>query len=164
VLLHSTVARKGVHPSVYGDAQQMPLSENTLCCPVSPYGVTKLAGEPIDVYGDGAQTRDFTFVADIVEGIVRASSAPGGAVINLGGGQRVTLLEAMETRAQVTGCTPVTRTKPSQPGDARDTRADIALARRYLDFAPRVGLADGLAAEWAWLTDLERSRSSGGNQ
>ena len=191
--------------SVYGDAQQMPLSENTLCRPVSPYGVTKLAGEhlfglyakacqlhtvslrfftvfgprqrpdmafnkfmrgllagrPIDVYGDGTQTRDFTFVADIVEGIVRAPSAPRGAVINLGGGQRVTLLEALETLAQVTGYTPVTRTKRSQPGDARDTWADIALARRYLDFAPRVGLAEGLAAEWEWLTGLERSRPSG---
>ena len=58
-----------------------------------------LRDEPIDVYGGGEQTRDFTFVADIVEALVRAPEAPGGSVINVGGGQRVTLLEALDVLA-----------------------------------------------------------------
>jgi len=191
--------------SVYGDAEQMPFREDAVCRPVSPYGVTKLAGEhlfslyakardlhtvslrfftvfgprqrpdmafhkfmrailagrPIDVYGGGTQTRDFTFVADIVEGIVRAPAAPPGAVLNLGGGHRVTLLEALDTLARVTGRAPRTRTEPSQPGDARDTWADITLARRHLAYSPSVSLAEGLAAEWEWLSSLESAKPSG---
>jgi nucleoside-diphosphate-sugar epimerase len=185
--------------SVYGDCPVMPLREDAMCEPVSPYGVTKLAGEhlcglyakahglhtvalrfftvfgprqrpdmafhrfmralmrdePIDVYGSGQQTRDFTFVADIVEALVRAPEAPVGSVINVGGGHRVTLLEALDLLANVAGRAPLLRMKGPEPGDARDTWADLRRAHEYLDYAPRVGLRDGLAAEWDWIREQE---------
>ena len=112
-----------------------------------------LRDEPIDVYGGGEQTRDFTFVADIVEALARAPEAPVGSVINVGGGHRVTLLEALEVLAGVAGRTPRLRMKEPEPGDAHDTWADLRRAHDYLGYAPRVGLRDGLAAEWDWIRE-----------
>lgn len=185
--------------SVYGDVDELPLREDGPLSPVSPYGVTKLAGEQlarlygngrglhvvtlrfftvfgprqrpdmafhkfmrallddqvIDLYGNGSQTRDFTYVADIVAGIVTAADAPGGSVINLGGGHRVTLLEAVAALAGVAGKEPRLREQPVQTGDARDTWADLSRARELLGYAPATSLADGLAAEWVWLRSQE---------
>ena len=182
--------------SVYGDVTTMPLREDGPCRPISPYGVTKLAGEhlcrlyatgrglhtvclrfftvfgprqrpdmafnlfmhalrdgrEISVYGGGEQTRDFTFVDDIVAGIVAAHAAPSGSIINLGGGHRVSLLEALETLADVTGITPRLVSAAAQTGDARDTWASLERARALLGYQPRTSLADGLAAQWEWLT------------
>jgi len=184
--------------SVYGDAVALPLREDAECRPVSPYGVTKLAGEhlcrlyaktrglhavalrfftvfgprqrpdmafhkfmrailgrrPIDVYGDGDQTRDFTFVDDIVSGVLAARDAPSGSVINLGGGHRLTLNDTLDVLYGITGCMPQIIRREAQHGDARDTWADLARARTLLDYAPRTSLKDGLAAEWKWLCRL----------
>lgn len=183
--------------SVYGDCPVMPLHEDSICRPVSPYGVTKLAGEhlcdlyakahglhtvalrfftvfgprqrpdmafhkfmrallrdePIDVYGSGGQTRDFTFVNDIVEAVTRAPTAPSGSIINVGGGHRITLLDALDALAEVAGRTPRLSMKQVEPGDARDTWADLSRAREHLHYAPRVSLREGLAAEWAWIKE-----------
>ena len=188
--------------SVYGDADVLPLREDAVCRPVSPYGVTKLAGEhlcalyakahglrtvslrfftvfgprqrpdmafnifmcaalegrPIVIYGDGAQTRDFTYVDDIVAGITAAPQAPAGSVINLGGGHRVTLMEALDTLAGVTGRELRVEHRERQSGDARDTWADLELARTLLGYEATTGLEAGLAAEWDW---LRRSRAAG---
>ena len=184
--------------SVYGDSSDMPLSETAACHPVSPYGVTQLAGEHlcglyakarglhtvslrfftvfgprqrpdmafhrfmrailrderIDIYGDGNQTRDFTFVSDIVAGITCAPEAPSGSVINLGGGHRVSLSEALRVLAEVTGRTPRTRLARPQSGDARDTWADLRRAQELLGYAPQVDLHTGLAREWGWLCEV----------
>jgi nucleoside-diphosphate-sugar epimerase len=182
--------------SVYGDTQHLPLREDSLCQPVSPYGVTKLAaehlchlywknhglpsvslrfftvygprqrpdmafhrflaatrdGRPIQVYGDGEQTRDFTFVDDIVRA-TRAAAASGrpGQTYNIGGGERVTLNGVLKTIEEVTGRRLDRRQEGAQKGDMRDTFADTTLAQRDLGFRSTVSLAEGLAREWAWI-------------
>ncbi len=182
--------------SVYGDNVSMPMREDALPQPVSPYGVTKLAaeqlcylyhvshgvpavslryftvygprqrpdmgfhrflraalrGEPITVYGDGEQTRDFTYVDDIVTATVTtAHRGIAGRVYNIGGGSRVSINEVLDLVGRVSG-RPL-RLEPSgaQKGDMRHTFADTSLARTDLGFAPRVTLEEGLAAECRWL-------------
>ena len=184
--------------SVYGDAVQMPMREDALPQPVSPYGVTKLAaeqlcrlysvnfgvpvvslryftvygprqrpdmafhrflramlrGEAITLYGDGHQTRDFTFVSDVVEANLAAAAwgAPG-RVYNIGGGSRVSVNEVLEVIREITGRQPSIQAEVDQKGDMRHTYADTRLARTELGFAPTVGLAEGLTAEYRWLLD-----------
>ena len=188
--------------SVYGDTDRLPMHEDALCLPVSPYGVTKLAGEQlcrlywknhgvpavalrfftvygprqrpdmafhrflramhrgeaIEMYGAGDQTRDFTFVADIVSGIENAASmGRDGAVYNLGGGSRVTLLEAIHTLEEASGLRAEIRGEPTQAGDVGHTWADLTRARDELGYAPQVALGEGLRreAEWFLETALE---------
>ena len=112
-----------------------------------------LEDRPIEMFGDGAQTRDFTFVTDIVNGIVAAVDAPPGSVYNLGGGARVTLEQAVCALEACTRLTARVAYEHVQAGDVRHTWADLALAQRDLDYAPRVSLDRGLAAEFEWLAD-----------
>ena len=182
--------------SVYGDAATIPMREDAVPHPLSPYGVTKLAaehlchlysanhrvpatsvryftvygprqrpdmafnrflkaarrGDPIAVFGDGGQTRDFTFVTDAVAGTIAAGErgVPGRAY-NLGGGSRVSLNEVLDIIGRVTGQPLHIERGPAQKGDVRDTYADTSLARTDLGFQPTVSLADGLAEEYRWL-------------
>ena len=185
--------------SVYGDLVAMPMREDALPQPVSPYGVSKLAAEqlcylyfvnygvpavslryftvygprqrpdmgfhkflraalegtPIAVYGDGEQTRDFTFVEDIVSAnIAAAERGISGRVYNIGGGSRVSLNHVLEIIGQVTGRQPVIAREAAQKGDMRHTYADTELARTDLAFRPTTGLERGLAAEFSWLTEI----------
>jgi UDP-glucuronate 4-epimerase len=110
-----------------------------------------LEDRPIEVFGDGSQTRDFTFVSDIVDGIVAAPAAPAGSVLNLGGGSRVTLTEALDTLGSVMGREIRVRRSDKQAGDVADTWAAVGRARDTIGFEPKVDLATGLAAEYAWL-------------
>ena len=184
--------------SVYGDADRLPVREDALPRPVSPYGVTKLAAEhlcglyaklgvptvslryftvygprqrpdmafhrfiramlddrEIEVNGDGQQTRDFTYVSDIVEANVAAALAPvdrlAGRVYNLGGGSRISVNEVLDLLRSVVGRPARVRHRPEPPGEARHTYADTSAARSVLGFVPRVELRDGLAAETSWL-------------
>ena len=105
-----------------------------------------LAGEPICVFGDGAQTRDFTYVSDIIDGIVAAPGAPAGTVANLAGGARVSLLEALDVLQDVLGMPLIIEKIETQPGDVRDTWASTEGAREHLGYDPKVRLAEGLAA------------------
>ena len=184
--------------SVYGDAVAIPMTEQALPQPVSPYGVTKLAAEqlchlytvnhgvptssmryftvygprqrpdmgfhrfiraaltggPITLYGDGEQTRDFTFVADAVAGTIAAGGrGRPGAVYNIGGGSRVSINEVLEIIGRATGKTLNIRREPAQKGDMRDTFADTTQARHDLGWAPTVTLEDGIEAEVRWLKD-----------
>jgi UDP-glucose 4-epimerase len=109
-------------------------------------------GEPITVYGDGEQTRDFTFVRDAAEA-TRLAGERGvrGRVYNIGGGSRVSVNEVLRIVERVVGRPVVIRHEPPQRGDMRDTFADTSLARADLGFAPSVSLDDGIAAEYAWL-------------
>jgi UDP-glucose 4-epimerase len=185
--------------SVYGDGVPLPMREDALPQPVSPYGVTKLAAEQlchlyhvthgvpavslryftvygprqrpdmgfsrffdaalrdtaVQQFGDGRQTRDFTFVADAVTATVSAATrgTPGG-VYNIGGGSRVSLLDAFELIRRVTGRPlRVDRMEP-QRGDMRDTYADTTRARTDLAFNPTVTLEEGLRAQYDWMTVL----------
>jgi UDP-glucose 4-epimerase len=113
------------------------------------------AGQPITLFGDGRQTRDFTFVSDIVAA-TRAAGDRGtpGAVYNIGGGSRVSVTEVLALIERVTRRTLQIDRQPSQKGDMRDTFADTTRARADLGFAPAVALADGLAAEADWLSSV----------
>ena len=113
------------------------------------------AGEPIPLYGDGEQTRDFTFVEDAVAATVAAGvrGRPGG-VYNIGGGSRVSMNEILDVIASVTGRKPEIRREVAQKGDMRDTFADTSRARTDLGFVPTVALEDGILAEYQWLTNV----------
>jgi nucleoside-diphosphate-sugar epimerase len=188
--------------SVYGDLVSMPMREDALPQPVSPYGVTKLAaeqlcylyfvnfgvpivslryftvygprqrpdmgfhrflratiqGDPIALYGDGEQTRDFTFVDDIVAAnLAAAERGVPGRVYNIGGGSRVSLNHVLEIVGRVAGRQPVIAREDAQKGDMRHTYADTTLARADLAFRPSTDLERGLAAEYAWLTGMLQS-------
>ncbi len=112
-------------------------------------------GQPITLYGDGGQTRDFTFVSDIVDANLAAGDrgAPG-AVYNIGGGSRVSVLEVLELVGRLTGRPVQIRREEAQKGDMRDTFADTSRAQADLGFHPRFTLERGLAAECAWLAEL----------
>jgi nucleoside-diphosphate-sugar epimerase len=185
--------------SVYGDDVALPMREDALPQPVSPYGVTKLAaeqlcylyfanygvptvalryftvygprqrpdmgfhrflcatlkGEPIMVYGDGEQTRDFTFVGDAVNATIAAAiRGVPGRVYNIGGGSRVSVNEVLDIIGRVAGRRPLITVDSAQKGDMRHTYADTSLARRDLEFAPTVSLEEGLVAEQQWLAGI----------
>jgi nucleoside-diphosphate-sugar epimerase len=109
-------------------------------------------GETVTVFGDGLQTRDFTYVSDIVSA-VRAAPLSGrpGSVYNVGGGERVALNEVLRIIENVTERPLRIQRQEPQKGDMRDTFADTTAARRDLAFRPTVSLAEGLAREWAWI-------------
>ena len=113
-----------------------------------------ILGEPIAVYGDGEQTRDFTFVQDIVSANIAASiRGVPGRVYNIGGGSRVSVNEVLDLIGRVAKRRPVVRVDSVQKGDMRHTYADTSLARADLAFAPTVGLEEGLTAEYQWLNE-----------
>jgi len=111
-------------------------------------------GGPVTVYGDGLQTRDFTYVDDIVAA-VRAAGLSGrpGSVYNVGGGERIALNDVLRLVERVTGRPLRVERQESQKGDMRDTFADTGAAARDLGFRSIVALDDGLAREWQWLRE-----------
>jgi nucleoside-diphosphate-sugar epimerase len=109
------------------------------------------AGENIEVYGDGEQTREFTYVSDAVDGTIKASTADVvGQIFNLGGGSRVTVNKVLATLEEISGLSARRENLPAAPGDPRHTGASINLARERLGWEPRVSLAEGLAKQWEW--------------
>ena len=182
--------------SVYGDAEALPVSEEALPKPVSPYGVTKLAaehlctlyaqaygvpaislrlftvygprqrpdmaiqrflsaaarGEPVTLYGDGAQTRDFTYVDDVVDAFVQAAErACVERVVNVCGGSSVSINDLLTAIEETTERRLRVERQPAARGDARHTLGDNSRAQRALGFRPKVSLREGLAAQWAWV-------------
>jgi UDP-glucose 4-epimerase len=133
--------------TVYGPRQRPDMAFHTFI-------LSALEDRPIPVYGDGEQTRDFTYVADIAEANWLATG-PGvaGAVFNIGGGSRCSVNQVLAALEEILG-RPIRREpRPPQPGDVRHTWADTRLARERLGFAPSVSLRDGLEREVAWLRD-----------
>jgi len=110
--------------------------------------------EPIRVFGDGLQTRDFTFVHDVVAAVRAAadSGRPGG-VYNVGGGERVALNDVLRTMERITGRPFRVVREEAQKGDMRDTFADTTAARRDLGFRSTVSLEEGLFREWDWIRE-----------
>ena len=187
--------------SVYGDDVAMPMREDAMVQPVSPYGVTKLAaehlchlyfvnhqvptvslryftvygprqrpdmgfhrffsavieGRSLVQYGDGLQTRDFTYIADIVTANLTAAvrGAPG-RVYNIGGGSRVSLRDVFDMIARVTGRALQIDRQSAQKGDMRDTYADTARARADLGFQPSVDLESGLGEMFKWMEAVRK--------
>jgi len=127
--------------------------------PSSPYsGVISLfikalvEGVPPTVHGDGEQTRDFTYVANVVDGVLRAVAAPGanGRVLNVALGGRVSLNELLRTLERILDVHATPIYGPPRPGDVRDSQADITLARELLGYAPTVGFEEGLSRTVEW--------------
>jgi UDP-glucose 4-epimerase len=187
--------------SVYGDAVEMPMREDAMVQPVSPYGVTKLAaehlchlyavnhgvptvslryftvygprqrpdmgfhrffsalleGRPVVQFGDGLQTRDFTFVADIVTATAAAAvRGVPGRVYNIGGGSRVSLGDVFAMIARVSGRRLDIDQQPAQKGDMRDTYAETSRARADLGYQPSVDLETGLRAMFTWMEAIRK--------
>jgi len=111
-----------------------------------------LDGQPLIQFGDGLQTRDFTFVADAVTATAAAAvRGVPGRVYNIGGGSRVSLKEVFDLLGRVSGRPVVIDQQGPQKGDMRDTYADTTRARQDLAFAPSVTLEEGLRAMWRWM-------------
>jgi nucleoside-diphosphate-sugar epimerase len=107
------------------------------------------------IYGDGEQTRDFTYVANVVDGVLRACQAPeaSGEVINVATGIRMSLNELFRTIRGLVGEDVDAIHAEPRPGDVRDSQADISKARRLLGYEPIVGFEEGLARTVAWFRD-----------
>ena len=192
--------------SVYGDNASIPMREDALPQPVSPYGVTKLAaeqlchlyfvnyrvpatsvryftvygprqrpdmafhrfitaalkGDPITLYGDGEQTRDFTYVANVVDGVIRACQAPkaSGEIINVATGGRVSLNRLFYAMRDLVGGTLEPVYAEPRMGDVRDSQADIHKAKALLGYEPIVSFEDGLAQTIAWYRSARAATSA----
>ena len=185
--------------SVYGNAKKIPTPEDVRPCPVSPYGVTKLAAEhlcnlyqrnygipivavryftvygprqrpdmafrrfidallggwEIDVYGDGGQTRDFTYVSDAVDATLLAAFSPEATgVFNVGGGSQIALRDTISVLEELIGKEAILNFTDPVAGDSRDTSADTSRAAAELKYRPSVDLASGLANQVAWQRGL----------
>ena len=183
--------------SVYGDAE-LPMKENSLLNPVSPYGVTKLAAEhlcylywknysvptislryftvygprqrpdmaihkfvrailndeEITVFGDGTQTRDFTYIADVVAAnILAAVSDIAGEVFNIGGGSRISVNELTKRIEEITGRNAKVKYTEMQKGDVRDTLADVSKVNEMLNWEPKVDIYHVLRKYVQWFTN-----------
>lgn len=115
-----------------------------------------LRGEEVALFDDGEQTRDFTYCGDIVDGILGAAAYAGeGEVFNLGGGSEVSLLHAIAIAEKVSGRQARLKRFERQKGDVRHTSARLDQARSKLGYAPKIGLEEGLAAEWEWICRLK---------
>ncbi|HET9718896.1 MAG TPA: NAD-dependent epimerase/dehydratase family protein [Solirubrobacteraceae bacterium] len=119
-----------------------------------------LADQPLTVYGDGGQVRDFTYVDDAVRGTIAAAArGSAGAVYNIGGGHPISLRDAYEMLGEILERRVEVRSLPDVPGDVRRTGADGTLARRQLEFQPQISLRDGLSAQVkAVLRELPKAR------
>ena len=109
-------------------------------------------GRQPTIHGDGEQTRDFTYVANVVDGVLRAVEAPAasGHVINVATGSRVSLNALLHTLHALVGTTGAPRYDATRPGDVRDSQADITKAEQLLGYRPLVPLEEGLKQTLAW--------------
>ncbi len=183
--------------SIYGDVSTLPMNEDMSPRPISPYGVSKLAGEhlcylywknfgvptvslryftvygprqrpdmafhrfikavlageEIAIYGDGNQTRDFTYVSDIVSAnLLAAESDAEGEVYNIGGGSRISVNQVIKVIETLTGSKARLKYGDAQKGDVRDTYADISKAQADLGYAPEVEIEKGLGRFVEWIS------------
>ena len=132
------------YSTVYGPRQRPDMALRRLCDAL-------LAGTAFPLYGDGSQSRDFTYVADAVDATVRAAHADRPrAVCNVGGGEEATLAEVIALLESLAGTNVVLDRRESQPGDVHRTGADTSLARATLGWRPATRLRDGLRSELEW--------------
>jgi UDP-glucuronate 4-epimerase len=134
--------------TVYGPRQRPDLA-------IHKFARLITAGRSIELYGDGSTSRDYTFIDDIIDGVVaaideQAGRAPGYRLYNLGGSRTTTLLQLVELISDGLGKKPLIEWRPEQPGDMKRTLADLTISGRALGYAPRVPLEDGIARFLAW--------------
>jgi UDP-glucose 4-epimerase len=182
--------------SVYGDAESYPTTEEMTPRPISPYGVTKLAGEhlcylywkshgipivslryftvygprqrpdmafhkfikaiynnqEIPIFGDGEQTRDFTYIDDIIDANISAMDAElTGEVLNIGGGSRITVNDTIAILERICERKANKKYIEKQKGDVIHTAADISKAEKLLGYKPKYNLEKGIANEATWI-------------
>ena len=119
---------------------------------ISVFATALLENRPPTIHGDGEQTRDFTYVANVVDGVLRACEAPGasGQVINVATGGRISLNELFRTMRTVVGAQVEPVYVATRAGDVRDSQADISKAQRILGYEPIVSFEEGLERTIAW--------------
>ena len=146
--------------TVYGPRQRPDLA-------IHKFTALLETGRPLPVFGDGSTGRDYTYVEDIVDGILRsleyAPKDPGGApfeIFNLGNSHPVTLTNLIERLEHATGHKAVREQKPAQPGDVPLTWADISKPGRLLGYQPKTDLTEGLRRFVAWFRVANRSGAS----
>lgn len=143
--------------NVFGPRQR---SDSRYAAVIPRFVDAVLRGVPPVVHGDGRQSRDFTFVADVVQANLRAAAAPAGLctgrAYNVAPGSSMSVLELLEVLAGELGVAVVPRHGDPRPGDVRHSHADIGAARRDLGFEPEVGVPEGLARTLAWFGDRAR--------
>jgi len=135
--------------SVYGPRQRPDMAFHAFCRRI-------FADEPITVFGDGEQARDFTFVHDVVRATLTAGFSGAhvvGETYNIGGGSQATVNQTLELLSELCGRRARVHNEPRQDGDVRTTSADISRAEEALGFAPRTALGDGLRAEVEWFIE-----------
>lgn len=187
--------------SVYGDVE-LPMKENMMLRPMSPYGVTKLAAEhlchlywknfhvptislryftvfgprqrpdmgihkfvrailnkqPITIFGDGSQTRDFTYITDIIDANLKAATSPIiGEVFNIGGGSRITVNELIQIIEEKCGKKALIIYGDLQKGDVIDTLADVKNAREKLGWNPHIPVHEGISSFLGWYKQTRRA-------
>jgi len=136
--------------NVFGPRQD----PNSEYAAVIPKFITRLLGDkPPIIYGDGGQTRDFIFVADVVRANIRAMEGDASGVFNIAGGSRINLNQLASTLAEITGIHHRPIYEPPRPGDVRDSLADISRAHDAFGFSPRCTLNEGLRETVAWFRD-----------
>ncbi len=140
--------------SIYGPRQRPDMAYNI-------FTEALMDGRPIVVFGDGFQSRSNTFVSDAVGGTISAiDGAEIGAIYNIGGGEEITLLDAIAIIADELGVKPTIQHEAARPGDQRRTWADITRARHAFDYQPRVMPAEGLRAQVRWQSALRAEGST----
>jgi len=119
---------------------------------LSRFMLAAIKGTPLTIYGDGEQTRDFTYVDNVVDETLRACEASGasGKVFNGGTGARIKLNEVVKLLERVTGKKLSVKYDPPRAGDIRDSQADISLAKQVLGYTPVVMFEEGLRRTWEW--------------
>jgi len=114
------------------------------------------SGGAFTLFGDGEQSRSFTYVLDVVEASIRAmEDAPSGAVLNVGGGEEATMNETISLLERISGRSLDVRREPAVAGDQRRTKADTGRIRAQLGWEPRTSLEAGLRAQWEWAATVE---------
>lgn len=184
--------------SVYGDIDELPMNEKSLLCPISPYGVTKLAAEnlcslyyknygvptvslryftvfgprqrpdmaifkfvskiandeEITVYGDGLQTRDFTYVDDAVEAnFLAATSDVIGEIFNIGGGNNITVNDLIKQIELIFGVQAKINYIDTQKGDVKDTKSNVKKAEKMLNWKAKTNISEGLEKYVDWFRE-----------
>ncbi|MCL4221275.1 MAG: NAD-dependent epimerase/dehydratase family protein [Phycisphaerales bacterium] len=135
--------------TVYGPRQRPDLA-------ISLFMRRIAAGQPIRLFGDGRSSRDYTYIADIVQGVLAAYENIdrfGFRVWNLGSDRPTALDDLVATIAEVVGRRPIIERAPMQPGDVERTWADLTRARAELNYNPATQLRDGVASQWVWMSE-----------
>jgi UDP-glucose 4-epimerase len=119
---------------------------------ISVFATALSEGRRPTIYGDGEQTRDFTYVANVVDGVLRACDAPKapGEAINVACGTRISLNQLLSVMNRIVGTNLQAIHAPERPGDVKDSQADISKAKELLGYEPTVGLEEGLRHTLAW--------------